>query len=54
MEQEKRKRGIAPTEEGELPNEKRCKRCFSLLSLFEDDKGNTKLWCFNCGIAQPR
>jgi hypothetical protein len=49
--EEKKKKGIAPTEEGELPNEKRCKNCFGLLNPVEDSKGNTRLWCYRCSTA---
>jgi len=48
---EKKKKGVAPTEDGELPNEKRCKNCLRLLSEFEDSKGNIKIWCYHCNTA---
>ena len=28
--------------------EKRCKRCTTPLTIYEDDYGNFKLWCINC------
>lgn len=51
MKKDVKKKGIAPDDIGELPNEHRCKNCFGLLSKFEDTKGKEKLWCFKCGVA---
>lgn len=45
------RQGIAPQEEGQLPNEKRCRQCWRLLSYLEDSYGATvRLWCSHCQI----
>jgi hypothetical protein len=31
--------------------EKRCKRCWSVLTWHEDEIGNITLWCLNCSSA---
>lgn len=31
-------------------NEKRCKRCWTLASLFETEAGGFVDWCINCGM----
>lgn len=48
MKEDEKKKGIAPTEEGELPNEKRCPNCWQLLSIYEGPDGRQTLWCKNC------
>lgn len=45
---EKRRKSIAPQEEGQLPLEDRCPQCWRLLTLFEASPGNTVKWCMNC------
>ncbi len=47
---EKKKRGVAPTEVGELPTEKRCKRCMRTLSVYEQSEKDRFWWCNSCGI----
>lgn len=29
--------------------EKRCPRCWTILSIFEEEEGETSMWCHNCG-----
>ena len=44
----KERKSIAPEEYGDLPNEKRCKNCWRLLSYYENETGVSSLWCMHC------
>lgn len=48
---ERKRKGIAPQEPGDLPNEQRCKQCFHLLGEYEDLQGNLSIYCDGCGIT---
>jgi len=50
---EKKRKGVAPDEIGELPNEKRCPRCWGLLGEFENFNGTVVPWCARCQTAYP-
>lgn len=42
------RKSIAPQEHGELPNEKRCGRDFTLLGQYENELGEVYVWCPTC------
>lgn len=52
MAENKNRKSIAPQEEGDLPNEKRCKNCWRLLTQLEGPDGIIKLWCLNCNTSR--
>jgi hypothetical protein len=52
MKKDDDKKGVAPQEDGELPNEKRCTNCWRLLTIYEGPDGKRILWCINCNTPR--